>query len=90
MTKQALRALLPWKAPEGWMDDDGADCDVDIDGHRFVVRDSGGAGMDSGRTRWRVSCLTCGEMVHTGSTSATAQIHMHLRDVERANAKESR
>ena len=66
---------LPW--PDG---KNGANCDVVFDGHRFAVRDSGDTGFNTGRTRWTVSCLTCGDLIHRGSTSAEAQIRAHLFD----------
>lgn len=78
MTRDELRALLPWPRPSSAFENDGAVADIAIDGHAFQVRDSGGFGIHSGRTLWRVECTTCGEVCHEGSTSATTQIAMHL------------
>jgi hypothetical protein len=83
--KDEIRKLMPWNTPGSVHDDDGAVCDVEVQGHRFEIRDSGETGVDSGRTRWRVTCVSCDNvLVHPGSTSATAQIAMHLdRPTER-------
>ncbi len=81
LTRDEIEALLPWKRPSNIREDNGANCDVTIDGHTFEVRDSGDTGIDTGRTRWKVTCTTCNELVHRGSTSATAQIQMHMSDV---------
>ena len=79
MTRDEIRKAVPWNKPGSMHDDDGAVCDVEVGGHRFEIRDSGGTGIDSGRTRWRVTCVSCDNvLVHPGSTSATAQIAMHL------------
>ena len=73
---------VPWKRPKSIYGDDGADCDFEVQGHRFRVRDAGIRAIDTGRKRWTVSCMTCGELIHTGSTSAHAQVRSHLRWVK--------
>lgn len=78
MKKEDLRLLLPWSAPENITDDDGANCTVTVGEHVFSVSDTGDIGINSGRKRWRVFCTVCGVEVHSGSTSATAQIRRHL------------
>lgn len=80
MTTEELRRHLPWPEPKGLYDDDGANCEVEINGHRFVVADTGDYGCDTGRKRWRVTCATCNEEIHRGSTSARAQISRHLSE----------
>lgn len=49
------------------------------DGHEFTITALDETGIHSGRTRYRVSCLTCRILVHSGSTSANAQIRFHIR-----------
>jgi hypothetical protein len=78
---KAQRALLPWPEPPTVYD--GAPCEVENEGHRFVVANSGTIGVDTGRTRWRVECVTCTKEIHPGSTSATAQVSRHLLEVGR-------
>lgn len=72
--------VVPWPAPQSVYHNDGADCDVMFGRHRFVIRRSGDSGINTGRTRWTVSCMTCGDLIHPGSTSARAQIRAHLFD----------
>ena len=83
LTRKEIQALLPWKEPEHWMEDNGADCDVTIGDHHFTIRATGETGINSGRKRWAVTCTSCNEVVHPGSTSATAQIDMHLTRTHR-------
>lgn len=44
---------------------------------RYVIRDAGTAGLNSGRPRWAVWCNTCNRKIHSGTTDACEQIAMH-------------
>lgn len=60
-------------------------------GHHFRVTATGKLGVDTGRRRYRVECLSCGEIVHEATTGAHANIRYHLRDAaDRAANEEDR
>lgn len=84
--KLATPLELPWKQPDDLYGNDGpeATTTVVVRNHEFRVAPTGDSAMNTGRMRYRVECLTCDELVHEGSTSATAQIRFHLRP--RANS----
>lgn len=78
MTREEVESLMPWPRPKSINDDVGANCNVTINGHRFRIRGTDDFGANSLRRRFSVECLTCNEVLHHGTTSATAQIHSHL------------
>lgn len=82
VTLDSIRGSLGWPRPTSQYDDDGIAGTWTFDGHTFAVSDSGDQGFNSGRTRWRVMCATCSVEVHSGSTSATAQIRNHIETVK--------
>ena len=70
----------PWKEPESTYDDNGPDKStvVTIKGVPFEVSPTEERGVNSGRKRFRVVCLNCEILVHSGSTSPTCQIQSHI------------
>lgn len=67
---------------------EGQSHDYAIDGHHLRVMTTGELGCDTGRRRYRVECLTCGEVVHEATTGAHANMKSHVRDAaERAAAE---
>ena len=68
---------------------EGQSRDYPDGGHHFRVTATAQLGVDTGRRRYRVECLSCGEVVHEATTGAHANIRFHLKDVaERAASKE--
>ncbi|HSX22905.1 MAG TPA: hypothetical protein VLE97_09050 [Gaiellaceae bacterium] len=60
-------------------------------GHHFRVTATARLGVDTGRRRYRVECLSCSEIVHEATTGAHANIRYHLRDAaERAASGEGK
>jgi hypothetical protein len=82
---------------KGPFDDDvdglavGQSRDYMLDGHHQRVTATGEVGIDSGRRRYRVECLTCAEIVHEATTGAFANMERHVRwareDADRATRK---
>lgn len=50
------------------------------DGHTFEIVATPETGIHTDRRRYRVTCVSCTKLVHPGSTSASAQIRMHLNN----------
>jgi hypothetical protein len=57
--------------------------------HRLRVTATRHLGVDTGRRRYRVECLTCGEIVHEATTGAHWNMEFHVRDAARRAAEES-
>jgi hypothetical protein len=76
-TTAELRVALPWHRPSSPYHDDGLDCLVRVNDHLFKVSGTGQYAM-SGRSLWCVECVTCGVVLHIGTTSAAARISSHL------------
>ncbi len=71
----------PWPEPVGLGNNGPAEpLEVRVDGCTLRISPTDQRGCDSGRIRYRVECLSCGTLVHEGSTSAPAQVNAHLRD----------
>ena len=51
------------------------------DDHHLRVTATSKLGCDTGRRRYRVECLSCGEVVHEATTGAHWNIGFHIRDV---------
>jgi hypothetical protein len=49
------------------------------DGHIFASTPTGDFGIDSGRPRFKVECLTCKACLHENTTGPSARIESHLR-----------
>ena len=82
MSRDDLYALGPWPRPKSAYDDDGPISTVQlaVSGVQFRVVPSGIRGLNSGRMRFMIECLSCPKLVHRATTSAVAQIDTHLRE----------
>lgn len=49
------------------------------DGHIFASTPTGDVGIDSGRPRFKVECLTCNECLHENTTGPSLRIESHIR-----------
>lgn len=70
---------LPWNGPKSIYDDDGKAGTFLIQDHTFEITPVG-TGIHSGRTRWKVKCATCNEVIHKSTTSASIRVRQHLED----------
>lgn len=72
---------LPWKHPTSPYDNDGPSEPVafTVEGVQFKVTPTKEFGVHTFRTRYRVECLTCPELLHKATTSATVRVRDHLR-----------
>lgn len=75
----SVRKELKWADPVSVYDSEKpTEGDCTVDGHTFMVQSADSPAMNTGRDRWAVHCKTCGEEIHSATTSAAAQIAMHL------------
>lgn len=74
---------FPWPKPRSSYDTNGPKktTEVDYKGHRFRVVPGKGEGIHTGRGRFLVACLTCGEVLHEATTGPTQHMDMHLSRV---------
>jgi len=83
-TPKTLRQLLGTSS-KGPFDDDmpelreGQSRDFVVDGHHLRVTATSELGIDTGRRRYRVECLTCGEIVHEATTGPRWNMARHPR-----------
>jgi len=77
-----LEKLLPWDQPNNVYEDDGPpqDMEFELKGVRFNVYLSGEIGLDSMRTKYGVKCLSCNELLHPSTTSATIRVIQHMKE----------
>lgn len=47
-------------------------------GHVFDVAATGEDSIDSGRPRYRVECVTCGQIIHEATNAPMLRIEQHL------------
>ena len=47
---------------------------------QFILASTGEAGINTGRARVRVECVTCDSVIHRGTTAPIERINNHLRD----------
>lgn len=74
---------FPWREPgPGAYDTDGPKERVafTLDGCDLVVSPTALTGIDSGRGRFRVECLTHDWLIHRATTGPSSWIKAHLRD----------
>jgi hypothetical protein len=45
--------------------------------HRYLVTPTGESGINTGRPRYRVECLSCGELLHEATTGAVENMEAH-------------
>jgi hypothetical protein len=72
---------LPWPQPKTAYESDGPEhaltfTEQDVS---FKVEPTGEIGFNTGRRRYRIECLTCHEVLHKHSTSATHHVQDHLK-----------
>lgn len=77
---------LPWEKPAGpnsHYSDDGPCISVTfkISDVRMRVGPTNLLAPSTLRTRFKVECLTCDEVVHRGTTGATVRVESHLKHV---------
>lgn len=80
--------VYPWKPPTSIYEDDGPDrvtsrgimpLDFGVDGVRLrIARVPERWGVSTGRSRFKVECLTCGEVLHGATTGASLIFDAHL------------
>ena len=56
----------------------GESRDFAVEGHHMRVTGTSALGCDTGRRRYRVECLTCGELLHEATTGAYANMERHI------------
>lgn len=61
--------------------------EIEISGHLFAITPTTLIGGDSGRTRFRVECKTCGEMLHEATTGPRLRIASHLELGQRSSRR---
>ena len=72
---------IPWERPGSVYQSDGPAETVTFEtplGIWFRVSPTQLRGVDTGRVRFRVECLTCGEIVHEATTGSTFNVKSHL------------
>ena len=79
--RQHLMGSLPWDGSDSiWKDDGpGGELEFELEGIKFKITPVGSASMTC-RTLYRVECLSCGELQHHGTTSATIRVVEHLME----------
>lgn len=73
---------FPWPRPSSHFDSDGPTQTtvVHLPGADYSVEPTGDTGVDSGRDRFRVECLTCETVLHANTTGPSVRIRQHQRD----------
>lgn len=76
---------FPWPPPRSSYDTDGPreTTAVHLVGATYQVEPTGGAGVHTGRDRFRVECLTCPELLHPGTTGPSHRIRAHHNERHR-------
>jgi hypothetical protein len=59
---------------------EGQSRDYEIDAHLLRVTATAQVGWNTGRRRYRVECLTCGEVVHVATTGPHWNMRDHVRE----------
>lgn len=72
----------PWPAPQSVYDSEGPAraTEASAYGLRFLVAPTREVGFDTGRTRFAITCLGCGELLHEATTSPDAYARRHRHD----------
>jgi hypothetical protein len=81
-----IAGLFPWPQPTSIYSSDGPlDMEqtkpFEVGGVWLRALPSGDLGPSTGRDRYKVKCLTCGEVLHPSTTSATIRCLDHLKAV---------
>jgi len=82
-----VNTTLPWPEPISHYDSDGPRSlkvgerlDFEIAGNRFRIESTDALAPTTLRTRYRVTCLECAEVLHEATTGPKTYLRMHLRD----------
>jgi len=80
---------FPWPRPRSQYDTDGPSVTtiVHLPGADYSVEPTGDTGPHTGRGRFRVECVACGEELHRNTTGPSSRIRDHHRH---EHASESR
>lgn len=75
----------PWPEPASVYDGAGPSSSIDFeqDGVRLRVAPTNEVGISTGRTRYRVECLTCDTIVHSATTGPGRLLDHHLDDAHK-------
>ncbi len=70
---------------DDWKGDTGGDplTIVETEGHTFHVTRTKHIGCSTGRFRYRVRCVTCGNLLHHATTGPGSMMESHVEDPER-------
>jgi hypothetical protein len=73
---------FPWREPVSVYDDGGPEGPVefDLEGVRIRVSPTKMMAPDTGRTRFMVECLQCGDVVHGATTGPAQHCRWHIED----------
>lgn len=75
---------FPWTCPESIYGSDGPiDKDLvefEVEGIKLRVENANVLAPNTLRDRYRVTCLTCDELIHRATTGATTRCEQHLED----------
>lgn len=71
---------VPWKRPTDAYSDDGPETEAifKVGAATFVVTPTRHSGVNTGRTRYRVACATCGIVVHDATTGPAFYVESHV------------
>jgi hypothetical protein len=71
---------FPWRQPASHYDDDGPreQTTVTFEGVELLVTPTREVGVHTARTRFRVECLRCTEVLHVATTGPSSYIREHL------------
>lgn len=78
---RAWSAKMPWNKPRLHCDAGPTErVDFELQGHHFRVTPIDKRGVDTGRRRYLVECLTCEEEIHEATTGPAGMCRQHLED----------
>lgn len=77
-----LTRKLPWPRPLSFYDSDGPHerVEVQLEGARYEVAPTKEIGLNTGRIRYFVKCLTCDVVLHEATTGTSQRIAHHEHD----------
>jgi dCMP deaminase len=80
VTIEITDGTFPWKKADNVYSDDGPKQIVTFiaAGAQMRVEPTSRYGRDTGRTRFKVECMTCAKVLHPGTTSASSMVAGHL------------
>ena len=80
--QEMIQQQFPWDQPTSIFGNDGPDEDVEfeISGVSLKVETTDALAPSTFRDRYKVTCVTCNEILHEATTSATIRCEDHLRE----------